>query len=115
MLLPILAKIKNKKKKGIKYVNEIDSFKFSRFYLRKSFFKEVCRNFTENDKLTINFLKVRALLWYCSSVIWQKGESQNGGNKNTSTPNFPKNERFLPPFAILPTCYGIFNLSSIFY
>ena len=35
-----------------------------------------------------------------SSVIWQKGKSQNGGNKNTKHvkfSNFPKNERFLPP------------------
>ena len=30
-------------------------------------------------------------------VIWQKGESQNGGNKNTKQANFPKNECFLPP------------------
>ena len=35
-----------------------------------------------------------------SSVIWQKGKSPNGGNKNTKHvkfSNFPKNERFLPP------------------
>ena len=31
-----------------------------------------------------------------SSVIWQKGESQNGCFKKTSAPNFPKNEHFLP-------------------
>ena len=33
---------------------------------------------------------------YNMSVIWQKGESQNGGNKNTNHAKFPKNERFLP-------------------
>ena len=32
-----------------------------------------------------------------SSVIRQKGESQNGGNKKTKHPNFPENELFLPP------------------
>ena len=31
-----------------------------------------------------------------STVIRQKSESQNGGNK-TKQPNFPKNEHFLPP------------------
>ena len=29
--------------------------------------------------------------------MWQKGESQNGGNKNTKDAKFPKNEGFLPP------------------
>ena len=32
-----------------------------------------------------------------SSVIERKGESQNGCFKKTTTPNFPKNEHFLPP------------------
>ena len=32
-----------------------------------------------------------------SSVIRQKGESQDIGNKKQSAPNFPKNENFLPP------------------
>ena len=31
------------------------------------------------------------------SVIRQNGESQSGGKKKQSTPNFPKNEDFLPP------------------
>ena len=35
--------------------------------------------------------------WSSSSVIRQKGESQNGGNKKTKHANFPKNERFLRP------------------
>ena len=30
------------------------------------------------------------------SVIRQKGESQNGCFKKQSTPNFPKNEHYLP-------------------
>ena len=32
-----------------------------------------------------------------SSVIRQKGESQNGVSRKQSTSNFPKNEHFLPP------------------
>ena len=32
-----------------------------------------------------------------SPVIRQKGGSQNGSSKKQSTPNFPKNEHFLPP------------------
>ena len=32
-----------------------------------------------------------------SSVVRQKGESQNGGNKKQTTRNFPKNKHFLPP------------------
>ena len=32
-----------------------------------------------------------------SSVIRQKGESQNGCFKKKSTPNFPKKQHFLPP------------------
>ena len=32
-----------------------------------------------------------------SSVITQKGKSQNGCFKKKSTPNFPKNKHFLPP------------------
>ena len=32
-----------------------------------------------------------------SSVIRQKGETQTGDSRKESTPNFPKNEHFLPP------------------
>ena len=32
-----------------------------------------------------------------SSVIRQKGESQNGVSRKQSTPNFPKNKHFLNP------------------
>ena len=32
-----------------------------------------------------------------SSVIRQKGESQTGVSRKQNTPNFPKNEHFLPP------------------
>ena len=34
---------------------------------------------------------------FISSVITQKGKSQNGGFKKESTPNFPKSEHLLPP------------------
>ena len=67
---------------------------------------------------------------YNSSVIWQKGESQNGGNKNTKYVKYPKNERFLPryahvrgkkflilfeilPFAILPTSFSTQKISQL--
>ena len=33
-----------------------------------------------------------------SSAIRQKGESQNGGKRKQSTPNFLKNEQFLSPY-----------------
>ena len=32
-----------------------------------------------------------------SSVIWQKGESQNGGNKNTKHAKFPEKRTFFNP------------------
>ena len=36
---------------------------------------------------------------HSSTVIGQKGESQNGGNKKTNMLNFPKNDNLLPPDA----------------
>ena len=50
------------------------------------------------------------ILVFKSSVIRQKGETQTGDSRKESTPNFPKNEHFLPPdthtsvlrFALLP-------------
>ena len=42
-----------------------------------------------------------------SSLIWQKGESQNGGNKNTKHTKFSEKGTFftplIPPFATLTT------------
>ena len=33
----------------------------------------------------------------CLQAIWQKGESQNGGNKNTKPARFPEKQTFLTP------------------
>ena len=41
--------------------------------------------------------------WVKSSVIRQKGEFQNEGNK-TKHSNFPKNEHFLPPDKHMYVC-----------
>ena len=38
---------------------------------------------------------------YKSSVIWQKGESQNGGNKNTKHAKFSKERTFFGKFGVL--------------
>ena len=37
------------------------------------------------------------ILVFKSSVIRQKGETQTDDSRKQSTPNFPKNEHFLPP------------------
>ena len=53
-----------------------------------------------------------AITIYKSLVIWQKGESQNGGNKNTKHAKFSEKRTCscylrleIRPFAILPTKY----------
>ena len=41
---------------------------------------------------------------YNSSVIGQKGQSQNGYFKKQNAPNFTKNEHFLPPDTYTYVC-----------
>ena len=75
-----------------------------------------------HEPCTMNFHTQQALHPMChilshltirkhiSSVIRQKGESQNGCFKRQSTPNFPKNEHFLPPDTHTCAYQGVRNV-----
>ena len=63
---------------------------------------------TGSEGLVLSFEKVQIAIlcllshllqeYFNSSVIWQKGESQNGGNKNTKHAKFSERHVFYPPF-----------------
>ena len=64
---------------------------------------------TGSEGLVLSFEKVQIAIlcllphllqeYFNSSVIWQKGESQNGGNKNTKHAKFSEKQTFFtPPF-----------------
>ena len=42
-------------------------------------------------------MKICELCYLCMSAIWQKGESQNGGNKNTKHAKFSEKRTFFTP------------------
>ena len=82
-------------------------FPFGALFFYKTFILWFSHKFRENrsELIHLNSLKFqfkfgdkplppKALK---SSVIRQKGESQSGCFKKTSTPNFPKIKHFLPP------------------
>ena len=53
---------------------------------------------------------------YKTSVIWQKGESQNGGNKNTKHAKFSEKRTFLTHyfFTLFPNKFlkHVFNITK---
>ena len=52
----------------------------------------------ETELFDFHKICIRAMkMFYSSTVIWQKGESENGGNKNTKQAKFSEKRTFFTP------------------